>query len=268
VPEQPRRPGPRRRAAGRCSAGARGDRARGRRTIAAPLTMTSAHGRAGDRREGERIECRAGRARRRLEGARRLAAGEPAMGQRLLDVDPQSPGVRAASSRSGVRAWRFQVAWATSNRSGSSARRSVSRWLRPLTVTPAEADRPSSGRLNPRARSASGLPRASARIRSRTRSSSDRSSRSCRDRAARPSARPQARPLGRSRIVVEGSPGAGQPELMFPCLEFSDVCRCRDGGPLRRVSVHTDRNLAMTSRRVPDVGSPSDNARAAGRSIA
>ena len=77
-----------------------------------------------------------------------------------------------------------------------------------------------------------------------------------------------ARPLGRSRIVVEGSRGAGQPELMFPCLEFSDVWRCRDGGRLQRVSVHTDRNLPMTSRRVPDVVSPSDNARAAGRSIA
>jgi hypothetical protein len=79
---------------------------------------------------------------------------------------------------------------------------------------------------------------------------------------------PSARPLGRSRIVVEGSRGAGQPELMFPRLEFSDVRRCRDGGRLQRVSVHTDRNLPMTSRRVPDVVSPSLNARAAGRSIA
>jgi hypothetical protein len=84
-----------------------------------------------------------------------------------------------------------------------------------------------------------------------------RSSRSCRDVLPGRAQGPSARPLGRSRIVVEGSRGAGQPELMFPCLEFSDVCRCRDGG----------RNLPMTSRRVPDVVSPSDNARAAGRSI-
>ena len=62
--------------------------------------------------------------------------------------------------------------------------------------------------------------------------------------------------------------GAGQPELMFPFLEFSDVWRCRDGGRLQRVVVHTDRNLPMTSRRVPDVVSRSDNARGAGRSIA
>src|SRR3954452_2439192 len=34
--------------------------------------------------------------------------------------------------------------------------------------------------------------------------------------------------------------GRRQPALMFTWLEFSDVCRCRDGGPLRCVSVHTD----------------------------
>ena len=117
-------------------------------------------------------------------------------------------------------------------------------------------------------RTTSGLPRASARIRSRTRSSSGRSSRSCRDRAAGPSARPDRAPSWMIASRCRRSRGAGQPELMFPCLEFSDVCRCRDGGPLQRVSVHTDRNLPMTSRRVPDVVSPSDNARAAGRSIA
>jgi len=54
---------------------------------------------------------------------------------------------------------------------------------------------PQRGRLNPRA-SASGLPRASARVRSRTRSSSGRSSRSWRDRAVGPSAGPSVRPLG------------------------------------------------------------------------
>jgi hypothetical protein len=96
-----------------------------------------------------------------------------------------------------------------------------------------------------------------ARIRSRTRSC-------CWGRAQAPS----ARPLGRSRIVVEGSRGAGQSELMLPCLESSDVCGCRDCGRLQRVFVHTNRNLPTTSRRVPDVASPSDNARAAGRSIA
>ena len=57
-------------------------------------------------------------------------------------------------------------------------------------------------------------------------------------------------------------------ELMFPRLESANLCTCRDGGRLQRVSIRRDRNLPMTSRRVPDVVSPSDNARAAGRPIA
>ena len=140
---------------------------------------------------------------------------------------------------------------------------------RRLAVLAEDNERCWSGRLNPRARSASGLPRASARIRVRTPSSSGRSSRSCRDRAAGPGARPRARALLDDRESL--SKGRGAPVNLSscsPCLEFSDVCRCRDGGRLQRVSVHTDRNLPMTSRRVPDVVSPSDNARAAGRSIA
>jgi hypothetical protein len=77
----------------------RGDRARGRRMLAGPLTITSAHGRA---RTAARATASgvvpAARA-RRLEGGSGLAAGEPAVGQRLLDADPQSPGVRARRAR-------------------------------------------------------------------------------------------------------------------------------------------------------------------------
>ena len=62
--------------------------------------------------------------------------------------------------------------------------------------------------------------------------------------------------------------GAGQSEPMFPSPEFSDVRRRRDGERVQRIFVHTDRNLPVTSRRVPDVVSPSDNTRAAGRSLA
>jgi hypothetical protein len=261
--EQPRRPGLRRRAAGRCSAGALRDRARGRRTLAAPLTITSAHGRAGTAaRASASGVLPAERA-----AASRAGVGSRPAGQRLLDVDPQSPACARASSGSGVRSSRFPVAWTTSNRSGSSARRSVSRWLRPLTETPAEANRPSKREVEPAREKRE-------RVAEPPRGSAPASARRV---AVRPDPAaivllgraqgPSARPLGRSRIVVEGSRGAGQPELMFPCLEFSDVCRCRDGGPLQRVSVHTDRKLPMTSRSVPDVVSPSDNARAAGRSI-
>ena len=102
---------------------------------------------------------------------------------------------------------------------------------RRLAVLAEDNERRLSGRLNPRARSASGLPRASARIRSaRPRRVAVRPDPAAIVLLARAQG-PIARPLGRSRIVVEGSRGAGQPELMFPCLEFSDVCRCRDGGP-------------------------------------
>jgi hypothetical protein len=62
--------------------------------------------------------------------------------------------------------------------------------------------------------------------------------------------------------------GAGQSELMLPCLESSDVCRCRDDGPLQGDFVRPDTHLPMTSRIAPEVVGLSDIARAAGRSIA
>jgi hypothetical protein len=133
----------------------------------------------------------------------------------------------------------------------------------PAGVTRAARSRPCRRRSRPVAG-----PLADARTRRSSGRPDGRSSRSCRDRAAGPAQSPSARPLERSRIVVEGSRGAGQPELMFPCIEFSDVCRCRDGGRVRRVCVDTDRNLPITSRRVTDVVGPSDTARAAGGSIA
>jgi hypothetical protein len=62
----------------------------------------------------------------------------------------------------------------------------------PLTIT--SSDRPSKREVEPAREKRERLPRASARIRCRTRSSSGRSSPSCRDRAAGPSARPERAP--------------------------------------------------------------------------